>query len=95
MWFKLKLASYEIKQSQLQASTEYLKKPDFDTYQSYKLKDLEDFIKKLGPKNFRTQDVPDEEEDPLGTILYFRILILIGNYSEAVTVLASLSDFRI
>ena len=98
LWFKLKLAAYEVKESPSQHA-EYLSYPLPASYQPYRLSDLQDFISKLGPKHFSASasssgNRPDEE-DTLGSMLYFRVLMMIGNYSEACRVIAKLQDFRI
>ena len=101
LWFKLKLAAYEVKDSPSQHA-EYLSYPMPASYQPYRLSDLQDFISNLGPKHFSASAMvssnnnnrPDEE-DTLGSLLYFRVLMMIGNYSEACRVIARLQEFRI
>ena len=99
LWFKLKLAAYEVKESPSQHA-EYLSYPLPASYQPYRLSDLQKFISELGPKHFSASAAggsgnrPDEE-DTLGSMLYFRVLMMIGNYSEACRVIAKLQDFKI
>ena len=72
---------------------EYLDQQRPVNYSPYRLADLQEFIKKLGPDHFVSS--MESEGLALGSLLHFRVLLMIGNYAEAVNVLYGLPDFRV